>query len=292
MKKIALVTHKEEPKLEDGERCLFAELIRRGYKPHETPWDEESVDWKKFDTVVLRASWNYHEKVGEFRDWLRRLKSRGINFWNPVEVVSWNIDKHYLRSFERKGITIIPTAFINQGQEYDLRQVIEKLRCDDVIIKPTIGASAWNVGKFSKNDLSSAQQFAGQILSFGDVMVQKFMPQITDEGEYSFMFFDKRFSHAALKKPAGGDFRTQPHFGGSEGVAFPDKNLIEQAQRVVDVVGSPLLYARVDGINDGGILRLMELELAEPYLFFELDKDASERFIEAMEKLVRRARLR
>ena len=46
-----------------------------------------------------------------------------------------------------------------------------------------------------------------------------------------------------------------------------------------------LLYARVDAIDDYGTLKLMELELAEPYLFFELDPEAANHFINAMNEV-------
>lgn len=285
MERIALVTYRENPKLADGEELLGEGLRRRGFGVSEIPWDESGVDWKDFDRVVLRASWDYHTRLSEFSDWLTKLKEAGVNFWNPIEVIKWNIDKHYLKELESGGIPIIPTVFIDRGQQYDLEKCVGQLEAETIVVKPTTGASAYGVRKFDKNDLISIGQSVDQLLRQSDVMVQRFMPQVLTVGEYSLIFFDKKYSHAALKKPAATDFRTQPHFGGSEGVVYPTVDLIKQAQRVVEAVDSPLLYARVDGIDDGGILRLMELELAEPYLFFEQEPQAANRFIEAMERL-------
>lgn len=285
MERIALVTYKESPKLPDGEQLLSKELKRRGFGVSEIPWDESRIDWKEYDRVVLRASWDYHTRLSEFIAWLNRLRSEGVNFWNPIDIILWNLDKHYLRELGDKGIPIIPTVFIDRGQECDLDKCVDQLETDTVIVKPTVGASAYGVRQFNKSDLSQIKQCVDELLGQGDVMVQKYMPQISTQGEYSLVFFDKQYSHAALKKPSRADFRTQPHFGGSEGAIFPGEDLIKQAKRVVDVVESPLLYARVDGIDDNGTLKLMELELAEPYLFFELDPQAKDRFIEAMGRL-------
>jgi hypothetical protein len=43
-----------------------------------------------------------------------------------------------------------------------------------------------------------------------------------------------------------------------------------------------LLYARVDGIERDGQLVLMELELTEPHLFFEMHPQAADRFTDAL----------
>ena len=49
----------------------------------------------------------------------------------------------------------------------------------------------------------------------GPVMVQEFLSEIQDGGEWSLMFFGGEFSHAVVKRPATGDFRVQVEHGGS-----------------------------------------------------------------------------
>ena len=48
------------------------------------------------------------------------------------------------------------------------------------------------------------------------------------------------------------------------------------------VTVDPLLFARVDGIEIGGQLVLMELELIEPFLFLQSKPLAIERFARAI----------
>jgi glutathione synthase/RimK-type ligase-like ATP-grasp enzyme len=285
MKEIALATYKEAPKLADGEQLLCQELKRRGYAAEETPWDGENVNWIRYDQVILRATWNYHTRLSQFSSWLEQLKKDGVNLWNPIEVLRWNTDKHYLKDLEEKGVAIIPTVFIDRGQDYQIERSVEKLKADEIVVKPTVGASAFEVSRFLCDDIEGISGQVKRLLTRGDVMLQRYMKQVATTGEYSLMFFNKKFSHAVIKRPAVNDFRTQPHFGGSEGAVAASADLIAQAQSIVDTVESPLLYARVDGVVDEATLRLMELELVEPYLFFEQDPGAAGRFIEAMEQL-------
>ena len=104
---------------------------------------------------------------------------------------------------------------------------------------------------------------------------------LSAEGEWSLVFFNREYSHSVLKRPKAGDFRVQADFGGSFEAAAPPAGLVSVAQRILDCVDGPLLYARVDGVQRDGALLLMELELVEPQLFFLDDPGSSERFARA-----------
>ena len=114
-------------------------------------------------------------------------------------------------------------------------------------------------------------------------MIQKFVAEIQTKGEWSFVFFDKKFSHAVLKRAKAGDFRVQNYFGGTvETDLQPPPDLIDQAKTIVENVSEDLLYARVDGVEIDGELCSMELELIEPALFLENNKFAAQRFASAI----------
>jgi glutathione synthase/RimK-type ligase-like ATP-grasp enzyme len=51
-----------------------------------------------------------------------------------------------------------------------------------------------------------------RLLPRESLMVQPFLPRIAD-GEVSLIFVDGEFSHAVIKRPRTGDFRSQPEFG-------------------------------------------------------------------------------
>jgi glutathione synthase/RimK-type ligase-like ATP-grasp enzyme len=115
-----------------------------------------------------------------------------------------------------------------------------------------------------------------------DVLVQPFVDAVTTEGEWSLIFLGGEFSHAVLKRPRPGDFRVQTDFGGSATVVRPDAALVASAARVLAAVEEPWLYARVDGVVVDGRFQLMELEMTEPSLFFELVPEAAERLADAV----------
>ncbi|MBZ0268956.1 hypothetical protein K8I85_12425, partial [bacterium] len=77
---------------------------------------------------------------------------------------------------------------------------------------------------------------------------------------------------------------------GTERTHEPSRADLALAQRVVDAVDEPPLYARVDMMRgDAGDLLLMELELIEPYLYPEQGPGMGEGFAAALESALERA---
>ena len=37
-------------------------------------WENEQIDYSKYDCLVLRSVWGYHNKYREFKKWLTMLK--------------------------------------------------------------------------------------------------------------------------------------------------------------------------------------------------------------------------
>jgi glutathione synthase/RimK-type ligase-like ATP-grasp enzyme len=96
------------------------------------------------------------------------------------------------------------------------------------------------------------------------------------------VFLDGRFSHAARKWPAPGDFRVHDDFGGTLEPVTPTAAQLAVAEAAQAAVGEPLLYARVDLVPgpDGPVV--MELELVEPDLYFATAPGAAERLAAAV----------
>jgi hypothetical protein len=109
---------------------------------------------------------------------------------------------------------------------------------------------------------------AADALPLGATMVQPYLSGIADEGEYSLLFFNRRFSHAVVKKAAQGEYRIQSSYGGTDMPYQPSSADIDVASTVLAAVPGNLLYARVDMVRgDDGQLKLIELEIIEPYLY-------------------------
>ncbi|MGA9524362.1 MAG: hypothetical protein WBV82_23100 [Myxococcaceae bacterium] len=102
------------------------------------------------------------------------------------------------------------------------------------------------------------KRLGGRQREAGDVLVQRYLPEITTEGEWSFVFFDGRFSHAVRKRPKPGDFRVQMDHGGTVAPEVPSEAIVDDASRVIAALPARADYARVDGVDVKGRLLLME----------------------------------
>ncbi|MGY8690993.1 MAG: hypothetical protein ACKVHP_25045 [Verrucomicrobiales bacterium] len=117
------------------------------------------------------------------------------------------------------------------------------------------------------------------------MMLQPFIPDVIATGEHSLFYFGGQFSHCVLKTPTTGDFRVQEEHGGLIETAVPAKDLLAAGQRVIDAIGTSLLYARVDLVRmPDGAPALMEVELIEPSLYFNYDDLSPVKFAEALDR--------
>ena len=103
----------------------------------------------------------------------------------------------------------------------------------------TIGASAYQICKAAKENISSFQLKIDEILVKSAVLVQLFMPQVQTEGEYSFIFIGGRYSHTVLKRPQPHEFRVNGKFGGIWSLHQPSIELIQQAENICKMVQIP-----------------------------------------------------
>ena len=245
---IALATSEKWSQLSPDDSELIPELKKLDVDARPVVWSDAVVDWRAFDLVVIRSCWDYHLRADEFSAWIDRLARERVRMFNPPEVLRWNMHKSYLLDLAAKGVRIPRTRFER-----------------DVIVKPAVSASAHQTH-----------------LLRGDVIVQEFVHEIVDDGEWSLVFFDRHFSHAVRKAPKSGDFRVQEELGGSVTPITPGPPMIDEAQRILGHVDGELLYARVDVVNRPAGVTLMELELLEPTLFLSTDLAATRRFAEAI----------
>lgn len=278
---VALATCQALPRSCPDDAPLLEAFAAAGVEARTVPWDQPGTEWQGFSAVVVRATWDYYLHHERFLAWLDRLEEERVPTWNPVPVLRWNSTKTYLRDLEAKGVPVVPTRFLERGHVARLAGVMDEEGWDEVIVKPAVSAGAHATFKATRADAPGAQRGFEQLLGHADVLVQPFVPEVSKEGEWSFVFLGGAFSHAALKKPAKGDFRCQEKHGGTVRAAKPTKAQVAQAQRVLDAVGHELLYARVDGCMRDGALLLMELEALEPELFFRTSKGSAARLVQA-----------
>lgn len=280
--RIGLATCTKVPDLSADDQLLREELLRRGVDARAVVWDDPMVPWVAFDGVILRSCWDYHLDPERFLDWVADLEAAGIPLWNPASLVRWNHHKGYLQELERSGLPIVPTVFLERGAQVSIAGLLAERGWTDAVVKPAVSASAYRTFRVSLANAAEAQEAAADLLAGGDVLIQRFLPEIATLGEWSLLFFGGVFSHALLKRPAAGDFRVQTELGGRAIRQDPPPGLLEQAQAIARRIPEPWLYARLDGVDLGGVFTLMELEMIEPYLFLAADPLAPARMAEAL----------
>nr|WP_202893747.1 hypothetical protein [Kribbella italica] len=242
---------------------LVTALRTAGLEPVAELWTDPSVDWSSYDAVLLRSVWDYHTRYLEFTEWLGQLDKAGVRVLNDSALVRWNADKSYLLELRERGVAIVPSQ-VAAGD--CLREVVGGLSGREIVIKPTVSASALHTVR----GLAGSEQLSRAMDDLPDAvyLVQPFQPEIQTDGEWSLMYFGGAYSHAVVKRPVAGDYRVQHEFGGSVELADPSPAILSGAIAALTAAGAATApYARVDGIVSNGRFLLMELELIEPYLF-------------------------
>lgn len=274
---VALVTCAKVPDLTPDDQLLVEALAIRGIAAEPVVWDAIDADWEKYHSVVIRSCWDDHLRVAEFLAWIDRVERAGVRLCNPAPVLRWNAEKTYLRDLELRGVDIVPTHWIDGGTPAPLAEILEQRGWDDVVVKPSVSASAHETRRMNLASAASHDLWFQTLTTAGGVLVQPYLSEIESAGEWSLMFIGGRFSHAALKRPAPGDFRVQTELGGHHQSATPDLELIKTAARIQAMAPAPCVFARVDGCVVDGRFVLMELELLEPVLFLGLTPGVADR---------------
>ncbi|MFB6456776.1 RimK family alpha-L-glutamate ligase [Chitinophaga sp. Hz27] len=287
--KIAIVGYKKQERLAQGvindeDADLVAFLTRKGLDVVPAIWNDEAVDWGNFDVAVLKSPWDYHNHLTDFSNWLDKLEKLNVKVLNPVEIIKWNSNKKYLKDFALKGLPIIPSEYLDKGASFD-DHFFDLFGTENLVVKPCVSAGAQNTVIVNKSNLKERTAEIDEHLKTADYLVQPFVEEIKN-GEWSFLFFNGKYSHCSLKTPKQGDFRVQHYHGGSISYPAPNPLHIEQAGEYIKSLPQPTLYARVDGVVIDNTFRLMELELIEPYLFFNGDDDLLENYYQALVALI------
>lgn len=278
MKTIALLTCERLPELNPADQALIPLFAAHNISAVPVIWKAANVRWEDFSALVVRNTWDYYTEADAFRQWLDAMESTGIPMFNPVPVVKDNMHKFYLKRFQEKGITIIPTLFSSATASVKW-ETLQAQGWDKVVIKPAISAGSFLTQTYATDALTP--KALHEVIAQGDWLIQTYLPEITTGGELSMIFFNGVFSHAVLKKPKEGDFRVQRQYGGLYQRVDPTAELLQLGQQIATLENN-LLYARVDGVMIQGKFHLMELELIEPDLYFEFGEDIRRRFVESV----------
>lgn len=288
---IALITYLDKgayasPTVANEDDTLLEFLQAKSLKIEKVIWNDPQIDWEKYELALLKSPWDYFDLITDFYDWLAMLKSKNIRLLNPIEVVTWNADKHYLQDIEKAGLNVTPSIFLSKGEQVDLSIYFDQLKSTKLIVKPAVSGGSKNTFKVTAENAQEVGEKINALITIEDFIVQPFLTEIEENGEWSFLFFGGKFSHALLKKAKPGDFRVQHAFGGSIHPQVAPPHLLVSATQYIDQFAKDCLYARVDGTVVNDQFLLMELELIEPFLFLNADPAAYENYYQALESLL------
>jgi hypothetical protein len=263
----------------------FDAMAELGWQVETVPWRDASIDWAQFDAVYICTPWDYPRHCDEFMAVLETIDRSPAVLINELSLVRWTLAKTYLRDLEARGGAIVPSLWHDGFDAADLPRWFETFGTDKVVIKPAVGANAADTFVLADPVPAATVDRLSRTFAGRRFFVQPFMHNVLDEGEYSLFFFGGEYSHAILKTPKRGDFRTQEEHGAGIRSIQATPAMVAAARAILELVEPQPAYLRADFVRDDGErMLLMELELIEPSLYLRTDAGAARRFAAAFDE--------
>ncbi|MEY2920586.1 MAG: hypothetical protein RL261_1891 [Pseudomonadota bacterium] len=286
MPHIALVSTFDALALDEDLPPLVDALVRQGAQVATPCWDDPAVAWSSFDLAVLRSTWNYVEHIDAFRAWTRRC-SQQTRLFNPPQVVDWNTDKHYLAHLHRAGVPVVPSRFVEPGEDsraalrHFLAGGVESVSAgravpfDQFVVKPSIGAGSRDTARYRCTDAEAALPHLSRLVDDErrSALLQPYLASVDEVGETALIYLGGVASHAIRKGPLLRlDSALVEGLFAPEEITARQPGADEQALAAAAYAAIPFdapLYARIDMIRDDrGAPVILELEMTEPSMFF------------------------
>lgn len=281
--RVALVTCQRARGLDSDEPLLLAALDDLDPDVEVMDWDR-AADWTAYDLAVIRSTWDYARRHEEFLSWAAATGEL-THLHNPVAMLSWNTDKRYLSQLAESGLPVIDTTFLAPGTEWPCTELTHS-----VVVKPSVSAGGQDTARYDADQLAHAREHVARLHAEHRIaMVQPYLQAVEHSRETALVYIGATFSHAAAKGALLGDGAAETGLFAAETVTARTPTPAERALGDATMTwlsgsafGAPL-YARVDLLPDAqGMPRILEVELTEPSLFLETDRDCATRFAAAI----------
>jgi glutathione synthase/RimK-type ligase-like ATP-grasp enzyme len=268
------------------DQMLFEPLKVVGWLAEEVSWRKPDVNWNDYDAVVIRTTWDYQDDVEGFLACLQRIEASTAVLQNSLKIVEWNISKSYLNDLQNQGINIVPTLWFDSFSLTELQAGFSHFDTPEIVIKPLISAGADHTYRLTLKNLKEQAEGLKTVFAQRQFMLQPFLPGIIDEGEYSLFYFAGHYSHSILKQPQSGDFRVQEEHGGQLKSIQPCEDMLTTARHCLAALPADVLYARIDLVRHNNEFAVIEIELIEPSLYFNMDAESPHRFVDAFVEML------
>ncbi|WP_416191690.1 ATP-grasp domain-containing protein [Neisseria sp. CCUG12390] len=290
---LAITTCRAYPQPPQNLLPLAAELEQRSIATQFDVW--QNAPQTPF--VLPLCAWDYAAEAAAFTAWIRTAAARGQTFFNPPDLMLWNMDKRYLIDLAARGVNVIPSVYMPSesersefrpnGQNLDVQRIMQENNWTAAVVKPAVGQSGKGVRK-----IRLGESLGADVDVSDGLMVQPYIREIEQAGETSLVFFGGAYSHAVRRQPPQGEWRANSAYGVEIRPENPPDAVIQTAETALRTLPKTPLYARVDGTVIGGTLLLNELELIEPALYLHTCSRAAARFAEAVEAQIEEIRSR
>ncbi|MBI3135511.1 MAG: hypothetical protein HYZ14_12615 [Bacteroidetes bacterium] len=269
---------------EDG--LVLEALQRKGIHAIKRDWADTDFDWSSTRYALFRTTWDYFHRFEEFDTWLNRV-SQQTKLINCIELVRWNMNKHYLLDLAERGVPIVHSYFIEKGSDLTLRNLHDHTGWENTVIKPAISGAARHTYRLDPDNIHAHEAIFRQLIEHESMLLQPFQKSILTKGEVSHIVIDGEYSHSVLKKAKEGDYRVQDDWGGTVHNYKANKEEIAFAENAARSCSPVPVYARVDLMWDNDDqLALCELELVEPELWFRKNPAAADALAGVIEKMI------
>ena len=285
MPHVYFVTGLEYGAPDNETKYLTNALKDRGIESKVEAWDDPEVDWGKSCLTINRTTSTYALKPNAFLEWAQRVETV-TTLWNSRKVIEWNYHKGYLLELQKADVSIPPTVLVKQDTKEPISYYLENKNWDEIIIKPAITAGSLGLKRI-KSDSPEAETHLQSLIQSGytqvipnageytipkgDALIQQYLPEIITAGEASLIYF-------------GGEYS----LWGANIEAYEASAIERQvADAALDIVGESIEYARIDMLmtKDGPVI--IEVELIDPWLFFDLFPDTVETYVDHIANYVK-----
>ncbi len=288
--KLAIITCQNLPQGIKEDLALYEALSNLKVEMDICIWNE-ARQWSQYDACLLRSVWDYHENLSEFNAWLDHVNEQ-TKILNPIALLKWNQNKHYLADLKDFGISIAPTLWLKQTSSFHFAQHCHNSSFETFFLKPVVGADSSGTLRFDNNSkgLTRAQNHLNDWLPQVDMMLQPYLKSVETHGETSTIYINGHFTHAVRKIPVPGDYRVQDTFGAKDEIHLPNAAELSLSKACLDFIEEKFtkpMYARFDFLHDDhGHVFLNEAELIEPSLFLHHSPNAAAQLARALKNFI------
>ncbi len=236
---------------------------------------------KPKDVVILKSIWGYYKNSNLFLKQIKNLQRKKVKLINDYKFVYWNIEKiKYLRDI--KSLDIVPTYSLRISKlktkeklEIFLKNKITKMNMSEIVIKPSIGESGYLTKKFNlniKNEYNNLIKFI-LINKNKDFILQPFIKTIS-KGEISIIIIKGIPLYGIRRYPGILSKKEDTLYLERDKLS---KDIINKSKNINSFLNKKFKsipdICRIDFIETENSLKILEIELIDPDLFFRKVSD-------------------